>query len=178
VCFITSTGGRESFLGDRIPLRPAQVIDENGRLIGRLPALELVTVGQRRGLGSLEGGPDDIVPGEGTEAPAVAPGDKRRYVLAVDGDAATVTVGPLSALMVDQIVVAGVSWVDGPPSSGERLEVQMSAHGAVVGARWCDDRSTVVVDRPVRRVAPGQSIVLYRGEAVVGGGTASDPSRA
>jgi tRNA-uridine 2-sulfurtransferase len=171
VCFVTTTGGRESFLGDRIPLRPARVIDENGHLIGRLPAVELVTVGQRRGLGSLEDGPREEPPGEGPDAPLAAPADRRRYVLAVDGAAATVTVGPLSALMVDEIAVTGVSWVDRPPRPGERLEVQMSAHGTPVPARWREDRSAVVVDRAVRRVAPGQSVVLYRGEAVVGGGT-------
>jgi tRNA-specific 2-thiouridylase len=170
VCFITSTGGRESFLGDRIPLRPARVIDEGGHPIGRVPAMELVTVGQRRGLGSLEGGVQEKVAG-GAGPPGGASVDKRRYVLAVDGDAATVTVGPLSALLVDEIVIDAVSWVDGPPSPAESLEVQMSAHGATVAARWWNDRSTVLVDRPVRRVAPGQSVVLYRGDAVVGGGT-------
>ena len=51
VCFITSTGGRVEFLGRRIPFNPATVVDSGGAVVGDVPAIELVTVGQRRGLG-------------------------------------------------------------------------------------------------------------------------------
>ncbi len=151
VCFISRRGGRETFLGDRIPLRPARLVDMDGAHVGELPAVELVTVGQRRGLGSPEPG-------------------GRRYVVAVDNPSATVTVGPLDALLVGEIAVVQPVWVDGPPGPDERLLVQMSAHGRPVRGRWSN--GTVVVDEPVRRVAPGQSVVLYRDDAVVGGGLA------
>jgi tRNA-uridine 2-sulfurtransferase len=151
VCFISRRGGREEFLGDRIPLRPARVVDMDGAAVGELPAVELVTVGQRRGLGSPE--------------PA-----GRRYVVAVDSPAATVTVGPLDALLVREIAVAQPAWVAGPPGPDERVLVQMSAHGRPVPGHWSD--GTILVEEPVRRVAPGQSVVLYRGDAVVGGGVA------
>jgi tRNA-uridine 2-sulfurtransferase len=151
VCFISRRGGREEFLGDRIPLRPARVVDMDGAAVGELPAVELVTVGQRRGLGSPE--------------PA-----RRRYVVAVDSRAATVTVGPLDALLVREIAVAQPVWVVSPPGLDERFLVQMSAHGRPVPGHWSD--GTILVDEPVRRVAPGQSVVLYRGDAVVGGGVA------
>ncbi len=152
VCFISRRGGREAFLGDRIPLRPAHLVDMAGAPIGELPAVELVTVGQRRGLGSPEAG-------------------GRRYVVAVDSPSATVTVGPLDALLLHEIEVVEPVWVDGPPDPDERLLVQMSAHGRPVQGRWAD--GTVVVEEPVRRVAPGQSVVLYRGDVVVGGGVAA-----
>ncbi len=152
VCFISRTAGREAFLGDRIPLRPATVRDEHGEVIGQLPAVELVTVGQRRGLGAL-----------GTVA------GERRYVVDVDVPAATVTVGGLGDLMVDSLAVRNMCWVDEAPAPGDPLEVQMSAHGRPVPAAWSPP-GTVQVDQPVRRVAPGQSVVLYRGDSVVGGG--------
>jgi tRNA-specific 2-thiouridylase len=151
VCFISRRGGREAFLGERIPLRPARLVDLAGVPIGDLPAVELVTVGQRRGLGSPEGG-------------------GRRYVVAVDSASATVTVGPLDALLLDEIEVVDPVWVDGPPDPDESLLVQMSAHGRPVQGRWAG--GAVVVEEPVRRVAPGQSVVLYRGDVVVGGGVA------
>jgi tRNA-uridine 2-sulfurtransferase len=151
VCFISRRGGREAFLGDRIPLRPGRLVDMAGAPIGELPAVELVTVGQRRGLGSPEVG-------------------GRRYVVAVDSPSATVTVGPLHALLIHEIDVVEPVWVDGPPGPDERLLVQMSAHGRPVQGRWAG--GTVVVEEPVRRVAPGQSVVLYRGDVVVGGGVA------
>jgi tRNA-specific 2-thiouridylase len=151
VCFIPR-GGRRAFLGGRLELRPAMVVDEAGRPLGTVEAVELVTVGQRRGLG-----------------PAIG----RRYVTAVDPASATVTVGPLGDLMVESIPVDAPAWVDGPPAEGEELEVQTSAHGEPVPARWSGaGGGSVLTARPVRRVAPGQSVVLYRGDAVVGGGTA------
>jgi tRNA-specific 2-thiouridylase len=152
VCFISRAEGREAFLGDRIPLRPATVRDQHGAVVGQLPAVELVTVGQRRGLGALA-----TVAGE------------RRYVVDVDLPAATVTVGGLEDLLVRSLSVRDMCWVDRAPSSGDRLEVQMSAHGRPVPASWSPP-GTVEVDQPVRRVAPGQSVVLYRGDSVVGGG--------
>jgi tRNA-specific 2-thiouridylase len=55
VCFITNEHGRKSFLGDRIPLKPAAVVDRSGEQLGSVASVELVTIGQRKGLG-LPGG--------------------------------------------------------------------------------------------------------------------------
>jgi tRNA-specific 2-thiouridylase len=156
VCFISRSGGRQAFLGSRIGLRAGQVVDESGALVGAVPAVELVTVGQRKGLGLEPAGPD---------------GGGPRYVVDVDVPGATVTVGPLAALLVTTIAVRDLAWVDGPPGPDERLEVQVSAHGRPVAATWSPPGSVLTAE-PIRRVAPGQSVVLYRGDAVVGGGTA------
>ena len=154
VCFITSTGGRQSFLGRRIELRPGRIVDETGRDVGGVDAVELVTVGQRRGLG---------LPGGG------AP----RYVVDVDVPAATVRVGPEQDLLRDTLVLDQVVWAADPV--GGRVGVQCSAHGALrpatVGpAADGGDRLAVRFDEPQRRVAVGQSVVLYDGDEVVGGG--------
>jgi tRNA-specific 2-thiouridylase len=55
VCFISRVGGRESFLSQRIPVREGRLVARDGEELGTVDALELVTVGQRRGLGSLRG---------------------------------------------------------------------------------------------------------------------------
>ena len=94
VCFITSDGGREAFLGDRIPLRPAEVRDRSGRHLGTVPSIEMVTLGQRRGL-----------------ALAGAPG--RRYVVDIDHGAAVVTIGDEVDLLVDGETVGDLVWTDG-----------------------------------------------------------------
>jgi tRNA-specific 2-thiouridylase len=154
VCFISRTAGRERFLGARIQLREATLVDRHGAVVGSLPGFELLTVGQRRGLGHVR-----------TE------GGARAYVVDRDHRAATVTVGPLEDLLVGEIALGRVAWVDGPPAAGEALDVQMSAHGTPVPGEW-DPAGRVVLGAPVRRVSPGQSVVLYRGETVVGGGTA------
>ena len=157
VCFIPRQGGRGSFLSSRIELHPGEVVDEDGRRLAGVDAVELVTVGQRKGLGSTIG---------------------HRYVTDVDPAERKVQVGPLKKLMVDAVRAERWAWVDGPPAVGETLELQMSAHGLTVAAGWDASTGTVRPAEPVRRVAPGQSVVLYRGDAVVGGGVVvrSDPT--
>jgi tRNA-specific 2-thiouridylase len=153
VCFITRTGGREAFLGDRIPLHPARLLlAATGQEVGKIPAVELVTVGQRRGIGV----------GEGAE---------RRYALDVDIAAATVTVGTLDELLVDRIAMTAFTWVDQPVPPGTAVEVQMSAHGRPV-AGVVGNSGDVVLSERQRRVAPGQSVVLYQRDSVLGGGLA------
>ena len=156
VCFITSVGGRTTFLGDRIPFRPARVVDTDGSVVGSVDSVELVTVGQRRGIGLPGGGP-------------------KRYVVDVDVPNAVVVVGADADLLRGSVVVGGVAWTDAPVAGDVR--VQCSAHGATAAATLVPDGDgavTVVWDRPQRRVAPGQSVVFYdvADRRVLGGGVA------
>jgi tRNA-specific 2-thiouridylase len=147
VCFITATGGRSAFLGDRIPTTPGRVVDRHGREVGAVPSVELVTIGQRHGLGLPGGGPP-------------------RYAVAVDVPSATVTVGEAADLLTSRVRLGSVAWVDGPVDGA--LDAQVSAHGAVRACRV--DGLDVCFEEPARRVAPGQSVVLYDGDTVVGAG--------
>lgn len=155
VCFITSTGGRATFLGDRIPLRPGRVVDTDGTEVGAVPAVELVTVGQRRGL----------APGRDGTA---------RYALEVDVAGATVTVGTADQLDDTRIELHQVVWAHEPVLGP--VVVQCSAHGAPVPATLVApdpaDPSAIRVElaAPLRRIAPGQSVVFYAGDQVLGGG--------
>jgi len=156
VCFITSQGGRETFLGDRITTRPARVVDTDGRDVGEVPAVELVTIGQRRGVGLPGGGP-------------------KRYVVDLDVAAGTVVVGSEDELLNDGLCATDPTWTDGPVA-GDVL-VQVSAHGASLPAHVRLDAGRIVVDwaTPQRKVAPGQSVVLYDldDRRVLGGATAA-----
>ncbi|MBK9179226.1 MAG: tRNA 2-thiouridine(34) synthase MnmA [Acidimicrobiales bacterium] len=150
VCFIGSSGGRASFLGHRIPLRPGRVVDLAGRPVGHVDAVELVTVGQRRGLG---GG-----------------GGERRFAVAVDVDAATVTVGSAADLSVGGVTLDDVAWVRGPVEGP--VLAQCSAHGSSRPGRV--EGGVLHWAQPQRRVAPGQLVALYDpgDDVVVGSGTA------
>jgi tRNA-specific 2-thiouridylase len=160
VCFITSTGGRETFLGDRIAFRPGRVTDVAGATLGEVPAVEMITIGQRRGIGLPGGGP-------------------KRYVVDVDVGRGVVVVGDERDLRDAAVRVVGVTWTDEPARGPVR--VQCSAHGATAAAEVVPviDAAVGAVEvrwhTPQRRIAPGQSVVFYDGldRRVLGGGLAA-----
>jgi tRNA-specific 2-thiouridylase len=153
VCFITSSNGRAGFLESRVPFTPGRVVDRaTGAEVGRVDAVELVTIGQRRGIG-LAGG--DGVP---------------RYVTDVNVRTATITVGHESDLLDDHVALRDVVWAD-QPASGP-ITAQCSAHGGTQTGWFDAATSTLRWDVPRRRVAPGQAVVLYDGDEVLGGGIA------
>ncbi len=160
VCFITnSNGGRTDFLRRRIELHPADVVDESGRSLGTVDAVELVTLGQRRG----------VAGGGGT----------KRFVVDVDVSARRVVVGSHDSLLVEREIGTAPVWSN-EPFDGD-VEVQCSAHGEPRPARLhrvetsAGDAVVVEWRKPQRRVSPGQSLVFYDsiGGWVVGGATTS-----
>jgi tRNA-specific 2-thiouridylase len=150
VCFITSTGGRVAFLSERMDLHPGEVVDHTGEIVGRVDAVELVTIGQRRGLG-------------------VAGNDDRRFAVAVDVPRRRVTIGTADDLLADEVRLEQLAWTH-RPVEGELL-AQCSAHGEPAAATVEGDRLRWA--SPRRRVAPGQSVVLYDGDTVVGSALAA-----
>jgi tRNA-uridine 2-sulfurtransferase len=176
VCFIRSDEGRAGFLGDRLPLHPGRLIDERtGEDLGPVAAVELVTVGQRRGMGH-------------------SPTGQRRFVTAIDVAGRRVMVGPPEAAQTDGVALHTVTWVDQPPlaageprvdsstpettSPGVRLMAQCSAHGRPVlsTAHIEGDGLIVRFSTSQRRVAPGQTVALYdpvHHDVVVGSGMAA-----
>ncbi len=155
VCFIRSGEGRRGFLGERLPLHAGEIVDDaTGAVVGTVPAVELVTLGQRRGLGVTVDG-------------------RRRYALAVDVDARRVVVGGADAAVSAHVRVCRPTWVDGPLATGARAVAQTSAHGAAAPCTWLGD--AVVFDVPHPLVAPGQTIALYDAadDAVAGSAVAA-----
>lgn len=145
VCFIAQTsGGRRTFLGDRIALRPARVVDGTGVQVGATDAVELVTVGQRRGLG---------LPG----------GGEKQYVVDVDVGAGVVTVGASDELLRPNVTLHTVSLPLGSGALRGVLRAQTSAHGRPAECTAEIDGADLVVTFAAlqARVAPGQSVVLY-----------------
>ena len=161
VCFIGSTIGRAGFLEPRLSFNAAEVVDQSGAKVGEVSAVELVTLGQRRGLG-------------------LGGGDKR-YVVAVDVPARRVTVGDEASLFVESENLRNMVW---PHKEDEQLVlngevlVQGSAHGERAVARIeCHGGEYLMVwARPNRRIAPGQTVVFYdKADQVVLGGAIVAP---
>jgi tRNA-specific 2-thiouridylase len=147
VCFITR-GGREAFLGARIPRARGAIVDTDGNVVGRHDGVDAFTIGQRRGLGVAAG--------------------ERRYVVDISAADATVTVGPSEALLRDRVRLRDARFARTPP---DRVLVQTRAHGRPVTARV--DGADIVFDTPQPRVAPGQVVACYDGDICCGGGIAA-----
>ena len=134
----------------------------DGDDLGAVDALELVTVGQRRGLGL-----------HAVSLP------ERRYVVDVDLPRRTATVGTLEDLLVERLQIEDLSWSHLPLVPDTAVQVQLSAHGRPLRGQWLGgpepDSGRIVLEEPTRRVAPGQAVVLYAPGS--GDGAAADSGR-
>jgi tRNA-uridine 2-sulfurtransferase len=156
VCFVPGAD-HGAFLERHAPdlVRSGSVVDADGREIGEHRGTFRFTVGQRRGLGVSTGRP--------------------LYVLDVDAGAHRVVVGPGELLAKRGLVAERVRWVAGhPPADGPfegsvRIRYGGEDAPAVVEPSG-PDRATVEFRTPQRAVAPGQSVVFYAGDEVLGGG--------
>lgn len=150
ICFIPS-GDTQAFLGARIGVRRGSVIDSSGTVLAEHEGVHGFTIGQRKGLG---------IAGPGADG-------RPRYVTAIDAETGTVRVGSAEDLEVRQlsgenpVFTSGVA-LDGPVE----CQVQVRAHGGIadVVAELLDGRLTVNLRTPLRGVAPGQTMVLYRSD--------------
>ncbi|MSP57005.1 MAG: tRNA 2-thiouridine(34) synthase MnmA [Myxococcales bacterium] len=129
------------------------VVDEAGRVLGRHDAYHRFTVGQRRGIGIAAAQP--------------------LYVLRVDPELRRVVVGPSERLEHSEIEASGAHWIR-RPEPGEAVEARIRHRGARIPCTVDEpvDRKLVVrLSIPARAAAPGQAVVLYAGDEVLGGAT-------
>ncbi|MGH9043765.1 MAG: tRNA 2-thiouridine(34) synthase MnmA [Acidimicrobiales bacterium] len=162
VCFIGRAEGRAGFLGRRIEVHPGTLVEaRSGAVLGTVDAVELVTVGQRRGI-------------------PLAPDGAKRYVASVDARSRTVMVGTQAQVATTRVDLraTSVSWVGAPVPDGGRTLAQMSAHGRPSHCHisFCEETLVLGFDEAVRPVAPGQTVALYDAQdpdQVVGGGIAT-----
>lgn len=155
LCFVPS-GGHAAFIGARAERVPdaGDIVTEDGRTIGQHEGIHHYTVGQRKGLRLAAGVP--------------------LYVLTVDAGRNRITVGPRAALERETLTASGVNWVAGiPPSAPVRVLAQVRYQHRAAAATVEpieDDRASIRFDTPQSALAPGQAVVFYDGDAVVGGG--------
>nr|WP_267489740.1 tRNA 2-thiouridine(34) synthase MnmA [Enemella dayhoffiae] len=155
ICFIPD-GDTAGFLDRRLGTRAGDVVDETGAKVGEHDGAHHFTVGQRRGLRL------------GTPAADGRP----RYVLNLSVVDNTVTVGPEESLSRQEIRGIRTTWTERPV--GEWTGVaQVRAHGEPMPAEFRADADglRVRLDRPVRGIAPGQAVVGYAGDRVIGSAT-------
>jgi tRNA-specific 2-thiouridylase len=154
ICFVPD-GNHAAFVERKAGVESAGAIrDLDGHVVGRHAGVHRFTVGQRKGLGLSSPIP--------------------LYVIGIDAGSETVTVGPREALERRALTASGVNWTAGePPAAASRVTAQIRYRHREAAATLDpleDDRVSVTFDEPQIAVAPGQAVVFYDGDVVVGGG--------
>ncbi|MDP9323477.1 MAG: tRNA 2-thiouridine(34) synthase MnmA [Acidobacteriota bacterium] len=154
ICFVAD-GSHTSFLERHGTTASAGAIhDVSGHVVGRHEGVHRFTVGQRKGLGLASPIP--------------------LYVVGIDAAAKTVTVGPKDALERNELTASGVNWISGvEPEPGTRVTARIRHRHREAAASvhpLPGRRVRVTFDDPQSAVAPGQAVVMYDGDVVVGGG--------
>jgi tRNA-specific 2-thiouridylase len=154
VCFVPG-GDVESFLRQTAPDAglPGPIEDLSGRVIGEHRGIGLYTVGQRSGLGLSRSRPT--------------------YVVSIDADRNTVVVGDDADLYSSELTASDVHWIaGGPPADAFRAEakIRYAAEPQACSVLLSENGFRLAFDVKQRAIAPGQSVVLYDDEVVLGGG--------
>ena len=135
------------------------IVDEQGRVLGSHGGIHRFTVGQRKGLG--------------LGATASGPSGSPLYVLQLRPADRQVVVGPKASLERTTLTASGVNWIAPEPATpiraGAQIRHRHQAAPATVRSLGAA-RAEVVFDAPQIAITPGQAVVFYDGDSVLGGG--------
>src|SRR5690242_1141346 len=155
ICFVPD-GDYATFVAKRQPsvARAGVIEDEQGHRLGSHVGIHRFTVGQRKGLGLSSTAP--------------------LYVLRIDAEEGRVVVGPRAALERTALTASHVNWISvDAPGDWTRAEAQIRHRHRPGDGRVRaigDGRAEFVFDTPQAAITPGQAVVFYDGDTVVGGG--------
>jgi tRNA-specific 2-thiouridylase len=156
ICFIPDDD-YPGFLREYIPqaARPGPIMDVQGRVLGRHQGITGYTVGQRRGLGVA------------AEVPL--------YVIAIDPERNALIVGSQEQALGDELIASHLNWIEmdrltGPITARAKIRYR-HPEAEVIIVPLVEDRVQVKFKEPQLAITPGQAVVFYHGDAVIGGGT-------
>jgi tRNA-specific 2-thiouridylase len=151
VCF--NAGDTAAFLARHLCIEPGEIVDRRGNVLGEHRGFQKYTIGQRQGFG--------------------VSARERLYVIDLDAARNRIVVGSRDELKTDSVIINDVTWISGhPPDNRQNIaakiryrtpEVTVTIEGAV-------NTTLVKFREPQLAVTPGQSMVFYQGEQVLGGG--------
>lgn len=156
ICFVENNdyaGFIRKYTGSE-PL-PGNFVDERGNVLGRHRGITHYTVGQRKGLGISFPQP--------------------MYVTKIDAETNRIVLGPEGSQYAAQLVAGDLNWIafdDAPAELSVQAKVRYQAKpAAALVTPLGDGTARVVFEQPQRAVTPGQAVVFYQENLVVGGGT-------
>ena len=139
---------------DAPSLRPGPFVRRDGTVLGEHAGFARYTVGQRRGL----------------------PGGFREpmFVVEILPESGAVVIGPREELLGRGVIAREINWlVSAPPTVGDEVQVQIRHHAPPVRGtlvRASADEIEITLDTTVAAITPGQSLVMYDGDRMLGGG--------
>jgi tRNA-specific 2-thiouridylase len=163
ICFIPDDDYR-SFLRQRVgeKIKPGPFLDTQGRVVGYHQGLPLYTIGQRHGLGLALGYP--------------------AYVVNIDPVRNAVTVGPVEENLAHRLVAEDNNFIpfaqlDQTLEVTTKIRSRSPDSPATISPLGDDGLVEVIFKEPQRAITPGQAVVYYQGDLVVGGGTITSFSK-
>jgi tRNA-specific 2-thiouridylase len=159
LCFINDRSYHR-FMASRVSSTAGDIVDTGGRVLGQHRGLPFYTVGQRRGLGV-----------------ALA---KPQYVIRLDARLNLLVVGTEDELYSEAATLRSLSWLAGkPPDStlAVHAKARFRSRGIPAHVTFASGEAYVRFSEPQRAIAPGQSIVFYDGDTVLGGGVIYEAHR-
>ena len=159
ICFVNDRSYHR-FVASRASSTPGDIIDTAGRVLGQHRGLPFYTVGQRRGLGIALGEP--------------------QYVVRLDARVNRLVVGTEDDLYSKAATLRDLSWLAGEPTDSSldvHAKTRFRSRGTPAHVTLSSGEAYVRFDEPQRAIAPGQSIVFYDGDVVLGGGIVHEAHR-
>jgi tRNA-uridine 2-sulfurtransferase len=151
ICFVPD-GDYRSFLAERSPQRPGAILDQTGSVVGEHDGVAGFTIGQRKGIGAFGG---------------------KRFVTDIDPQLNVITIGDTEDLLADRLWAEKSSWVDNAAPGTEfdaTVKIRYKSPAVPAKVRVNADGFEIEFERPIRAITPGQAVVMYDGESVIGGG--------
>src|SRR5919202_4077268 len=138
--------------------RPGPIVDLQGRYLGEHPGITFFTIGQRKGLGLTSAEPLYVIDIDAERNALIVGGDRDLYC---------------RELAADDLNLVALPALDGPVRCRARIRYRMEEAPATIepALEEAEGAVRVVFDAPQRAVTPGQAVVFYDGDVVLGGAT-------
>ncbi len=155
ICFVEDDN-YANYLKDKCPevVKPGPIVDKKGKLVGKHEGIAFYTVGQRKGIGSHKGIP--------------------KYVIKIDVKNNTVVIGDQEETFASTLQADQVSYISGRvPTKALNIAAKIrynSKEAKAILEPISPDKVKIIFKKPQRSITPGQSVVFYNREEVLGGG--------
>lgn len=151
ICFVEDDN-YANFIKEKCPsaVKPGKIVDIKGNVVGEHEGVAFFTLGQRKGIGAHQGQP--------------------KYVVKIDVENNIVVIGDQEDLMGRELLAKDLTFVSGQVPTGPLAVKAKIRYNSVEEAAVLEPSGKVVFDKPQRAITPGQSVVFYNGDEVIGGG--------